>query len=506
MPISLNDGAVVIQTQDQILAETNAAFAATFGADFTLTDDSFTYRQNALLANREAALQSLIASAISAADIEHAVGRQLDYIGSLLGAPRKAATRSTIPVTLFGTPGKAVGDKRVKYKLTGDQWRTPVGVVIEADGTAAVTLTSESIGPIFATAQSTNAWVIVDVTDGFTSLESTADAQRGRERETDPAYRTRLELVRSATGGTEPAARAAIANIEGLTSFSYEPNRTPVTSDSGVPAGHAETVISGGTDETIAYTLYAAYGGTTGFFGNTEYVITDPIDGTQVPVLWSRIQEFQVTASLTMQLAGDTPLPIGAETTAITAVANRINTNGAGIDVDPGDLIAVAALSLPPGVVEPDDSSALVAFKGSPAVADPLVITKRENAFTLTVDQPAEIQGTLAAPFNLTAGANLDITVGAGPLFSFVIDVNDYAVISAATITELVEALSDAAPSDLLIGSSNGALVLTSVDTGLAATLTINGSSDGALLTTLGLAVGAVTGSPPDISIVFLGP
>ena len=506
MPISLNDGAAVIQTQDQILAETNAAFTSTFGADFNLSDDSFTYRQNALLANREAALQSLIASAISAADIEHAIGRQLDYIGSLLGAPRKAATRSTIPVTLYGTPGKAVGDKRVKYTLTGDQWRTPLGTTIGVNGSAVVTLSSESTGAIFATAQSTNAWTIVDVTDGFTSLESTADAQRGRARELDPAYRVRLESVRSATGGTEPAARAAISNIEGLASFSYEVNRTAVTSASGVPAGHAETVASGATDAAIADTLYNVYGGTTGFFGNTEYAVTDPTDGTTTTVKFSRITEYQVTAALVIQLAGDTPLPIGAEATAIAAVANRINTNGPGIDVDPGDLLAVASLSLLPGVGEPDDSTCTVSFKGGATSVNPLVLTKRENAFCVTVNQPAEIQGTIAGPFNLTAGTNLDVTVGDGALVSFVIDVNDYVTISAATITELVAALSSDAPADLLIGSSNGILVLTSVDTGIAATIVINGTSDAGLLTTLGLVAGSYIGTPSDITVSFVGP
>ena len=506
MTISLDNGAVVVQTQDQILAELNATFTATFGADFTLTDDAFTYRQNAIFANREADLQSLIASAVSAADIEHATGRQLDYIGALLGAPRKAATRSTIPATLYGTPGQAVGDRRVKYTLTADQWRTPVGATIGPSGSVDVTLASEATGAIFATAQSSNAWVIVDVTTGFARLESTADAQRGRARELDPAYRARLESTRSATGGTEPAARAAIANINGVTVFSYDPNRSPVVNGNGVPAWHAEAVISGGTDADIATTIYNVYGGTTGFFGNTEYLVTDPTDGTTTTVRWSRITEYQITADLSLQLAGDTPLPVNAVAVVIEAVANRINTNGPGIDVDPGDLLAAAALALPPGTVEPDDSVCLVAFKGGTAVAVPLIITLRENAFAVTLDQPAEVQGTTAAPFNLTAGWNLDVTTGDGPLVPFVIDVADYVTISAATITELVAAFSRDAPANLLVGSSNGALVLTSVDTGAAATIAINVTSDAGLLATLGLSVGVSSGTGTDITVTFTGP
>ena len=73
---TLTDGAVIVQTQDQILAETNAAFTAEFGADFELSDDSFTYRQNAIWSTREATLQSLLASAISANDLDHATGRR----------------------------------------------------------------------------------------------------------------------------------------------------------------------------------------------------------------------------------------------------------------------------------------------------------------------------------------------------------------------------------------------------------------------------------------------
>jgi len=163
-------------------------------------------------------------------------------------------------------------------------------------------------------------------------------------------------------------------------------------------------------------------------------------------------------------------------------------------------------LSLLPGVGEPDDSTCTVSFKGGATSVNPLVLTKRENAFCVTVNQPAEIQGTIAGPFNLTAGTNLDVTVGDGALVSFVIDVNDYVTISAATITELVAALSSDAPADLLIGSSNGILVLTSVDTGIAATIVINGTSDAGLLTTLGLVAGSYIGTPSDITVSFVGP
>src|SRR5690606_23317162 len=137
-------GAVIVQTQDQILAELNAAFREAFGPDFELSDDSFTYRQNAIWATREAILQSLLASALSANDLDRATGRQLDYAGTLLKAPRKAATRSTITATLYGTPGTNVGDKRVRYVLTGDLWRVPVGTVIGSNGSVSVSLISET--------------------------------------------------------------------------------------------------------------------------------------------------------------------------------------------------------------------------------------------------------------------------------------------------------------------------------------------------------------------------
>jgi hypothetical protein len=506
MTIELIAGVPQIQTQGEILDETNAAFAGAFGADFELSDASFTYRQNALLATREAALQSLIASAFTALDIEHGVGRQLDFAGSLLKAPRKSATRSTIAVTLYGAPGKNVGDKRVKYNLTGDLWRTPVGATIEPNGSVAVTLTSEATGLIFAAAQASTAWSIVDVTTGFARLESTADAQRGRLREEDPEYRARLLLTRSASKGTEPAVRAALANTAGVTAFSYDNNRTPNTNANGVPAWHAEAVMTGGTDLACATTVYNYYGATTGYYGNTTVDVTDPTDGTVTPVSFSRVVNYQITGAFTLQLSGDTPLGIDGEARAIAAIANRINTNGQGIDVDPGDLIAAAAMALPPGTIEPDDSSGTVAIKGGTPQATPLVMTLRDNAYTITVPQAAAVTGTEIAPFNLTDGDNLDIAIGDGALVSVLINTADYAAVSAATITELIDAFTAQLPDTVIVGSANGAVVLTSVDTGTDALITISPTSAAGLLTVLGLTAGSYSGTGPDIVVTFTGP
>lgn len=502
---TLTDGAVIVQTQDQILSELNTAFRAAFGPDFELSDDSFTYRQNAIWATREAILQSLLASALAANDIERATGRQLDYAGSLLNAPRKAATRSTITATLYGTPGTNVGDKRVRYVLTGDLWRVPVGTVIGANGSVSVSLTSETAGPVFAAAQASTAWVIVDVTTGWQRLESTADAQRGRTREIDPEYRARLLAALSTEGGTEPAARAKIAATKGVTAYSYDNNRSPVKNANGVPAWHAESVVTGGTDLDVATTLYNVYGGTTGYYGNTSVVVTDPTDGTTTEVKFSRIVNYQVEGTFKIHLSGDTPLPTGAETTIINAIANRINTNGPGIDVDPGDLIAAAAMALPPGVMEPDNSVGAVAFKGGVPQLAPLVLTHRDNAYTITVPQAAVVTGTVAGPFNLTAGDILDLSVG-DVLFTYTVDVNDFEVISKATITELITAIEANAPDNLLVGSSNGALVLTSVDTGEDATIVIGATSSADLLTALGLTTGTTHGTGPDITVEFVGP
>ena len=179
-------GQVIVQSQDQILAELNQEFTSAegFGPNWLVGDTSFTGRQNKILANREAFTQSAIAAANNALDLDNATGQQLDLAGSLMSnrTGRKGPTRSTVPATLTGTPGLDVGDRRVQYSVTSDLWRTPVGATIEANGTVAVTLTAEATGPVFAPAAASTVWVIVDVTTGWTFVESTGDASRGRDR------------------------------------------------------------------------------------------------------------------------------------------------------------------------------------------------------------------------------------------------------------------------------------------------------------------------------------
>lgn len=515
MPIEINDnGEVVTQTQGEILTEVNDTFVngnddgiEGFGSDFQLTDADFTYRQNAIFAQREALLQSAVAGSISALNLDNATGRGLDIIGTLLENKRQPATRSKINVLLRGTPGIDVGDKRVQYRLTEDFWRTPAGAVIGDNGTLATTLTADSTGPLFAAANASTEWVIVDVVTGWVSVESTADAQRGTDRELDPAYRARLQNDNSGGDATQPAVKKEVRETQGVISASFKFNDSPVASE-GVPAWHLEAVVNGGSDLDVATTIYNVKVGTTPTFGNTTVNVTDPSDGEVVPINFSRIVNKQVKASLVLQRSTDTELPLDAEQLAIAAVANRINTNGAGIDVDPGDLLSVAALALPPGSVLPDGalSTCTVAFKGGAGQTTPLTITRREEAFTVARDQAAKVTGTAQPTYNLTAGEALALSINAGALFTLVVNLIDFADLSAATMTEIVAAFGAQAPEGLIVGTESGALVLSTVATGPDSSIAVGPTSSASLLAELGLVVGTESGAGSDIAVSFVGP
>jgi hypothetical protein len=267
-------------------------------------------------------------------------------------------------------------------------------------------------------------------------------------------------------------------------------------------------VIEGGTDIDAATTLYNVVGGTDLTFGNTEVPVTDPEDGEVTAIFFSRVVNRQVTANVVYQRSADSPLPLDAVATATNAIANRINTNGTGIDVDPGDLLAAGALALPPGTVLTDDpaSVATVAFKGVAGQTTPLSITPRENAFTVAQDQVASVLGTTSGPFNLTAGEALAMTINAGALFTLTVNVIDYADISAATITEVVAAFVSQAPVGLVVGSQLAALAFSTAAKGSTANISIGPTSSPGLLAALGLVVASTNGTKSDVLVSFVGP
>jgi uncharacterized phage protein gp47/JayE len=514
MAFAVENEGILTQTLGEKTAEVSTAFLAAFppvaGEQLDLTPDSYTGREVTILSEQFVQAQDLLLDLVAILSPSQAQGVFVDYHLSLQATSRKPATPSTIAAIVYGKPGTAVGDKRVRYLPTDTLWRTPAGLVIGANGQTITALSAVVTGPTQALETGTEQWLIVDVTDDWDAVESTAEAILGTTAESDSAARVRLShSTATLPGCTRPGILRALWAVPGVTSVQVWNNRTLLPNAVGVPAKSIESVVEGGSDDDVGLAILRSYNGSAGFAGTTSHTVTDTItldDGSTADVTetvaWSRIERIDILVEVTLTILDVDLLSPDSRELVYGAVADWVNALDAGIDVYPEAVEAQVWDALPDGSVS--DVVALISVKPGAVAGSPISLSIRQRARTNPEPQQAQIIGTTLSPFNLTAGWTLALTFDAlGPQL-YTVNVSDFAVISAATAIELAAAINSQINGGVA-GVDEGALTLTSDTAGNASKVRIlvtDTTPD--ILTALGLTTGDTLGSSGDVSAVFV--
>lgn len=512
MAISINDAGVLVDTLDTALAELSADFTNEFGSGpdgIDLSAQSYTGRQNPILAARDVALQQLLAELIGLFNLNNAQGRFLDFIGTLLGEPRLPAAKATVPAKLYGTPGFDVGDRRVRYVRNDTIWRAPAGTTIGGNGSVSVDLVADIAGmttsdgtAIEAFQDGSDQWVIIDTNPNFTAVESTADSTEGRAIEGDPDYRARLRVAgRGSDKATQPGVQRALQRVAGATAR-VDNNRGLSPNLNGVPGKSIEALVDGGTDAAVAQAILDSYSDTAGVFGTTAATAFDA-NGFPVTIRFTRIANIFVEWDITIDTTGaETPLPDDAESVVQQALSAYTNGLGFGLDVLPEEGESAIRSALPKGSIPQGNLTVLVGLKGGLLGGTPVIITSRQRARTDPEPQSAEVLGTGTQPFDITAGWLLALAVDGGSVQEVTFVVSDFQVISAATALELATAINNRT-SGIVAGTEQGALIIRSATAGAASSINITPTSTNALLTELGMTTGIVNGSDGDVAVAI---
>lgn len=511
MAVQTLDEGVLIDTLDQALAELDADFLAEFGDGpdgIDTSPDSYTGRQNPILAERDVLLQQLIVELLTLMNLDNAQGRYLDFIGTLFDEPRIPAQRATISVIAYGVPGFDIGDRRVRYIRNGTIWRAELGTLIEATGSVATTLVADVAGtnltdgtPIEAFTDGTSQWSIIDVAgSNYTAVESTAASSQGAPVEGDPDYRIRLRVAgRSSGAGTAPGALRALQRVAGA-STRIDNNRTLAVNANGVPGKSIEALVESGTDADIAQAILDGYCDSTGFFGTTSAVAFDP-NSNPVTVAFTRIARIDVIWVVAIDTTGaEVPLPDDAVSIVQTALADYTNTLATGLDVQIGEGTAAARSALPDGSVPDGQITVLLALKGSAPAGANIIITSRQRARTNPEPQSGEVIAANTETYNIVSGQVLSLAADGGSAQDVTFEVTDFQFISAATALEVATAINNRT-TDIVAGAQDGALTIRSETTGSASSIDILFGSTAALLIELGFVAGITFGSDSDITV-----
>lgn len=238
-------------------------------------------------------------------DPSKASGSALSGLVQLNGLTRQPDTRSTVPLTLAGTPaavipaGQLVADTNNLHR-----WTTDTLVTLDGSGSGTTGATCVDFGPVTAAPTA-----IVTPVSGWASI-TPGTVSAGRDEETSSELRTRRARSTMAPASSPvESIYSNLANLPGVTYCRVYQNNTLVTDGRGIPAKSVGTVIVGGVDLEIAQTLLARTGVASNWAGNSSLTLYDALNEPYV-VRWSRPVNDPIYLVVHVQVINTTVFPV----------------------------------------------------------------------------------------------------------------------------------------------------------------------------------------------------
>jgi uncharacterized phage protein gp47/JayE len=287
----------------------------------------------------------------SARDPDKAIGAALEALCALTGTIRRAATFSTVTLTLTGTPATLVPagsiarvSGRASFATDNTVTITAVpsrinsayyaeGSRVENDGNiyqaVSTGITAASGGPVGTDTDATETdgavtWRFLGAGSGAIDVQATAtetgpldafsatileivtpvggweavnnvlDADVGRDVMTDAELRVlrELELARPGTS-TQNAIRAALLAVADVLAVTVFVNNTDVTNAEGMPPHSVEALVRGGDSQDLWDTLFANVAAGIQTYGTEIGTVSDS-QGTSHTMRFSRVEDIDI--------------------------------------------------------------------------------------------------------------------------------------------------------------------------------------------------------------------
>lgn len=208
------------------------------------------------------ALDEVLQQAYNSKDPNKASGYDLDVLSSITGTTRSQGTRSNISgVVLTGVAGTIVpAGNRFRSSITGTVWTLDQTWTLDVNGSAIVSLSASTIGPIEANANTITQ--IIDTVGGLSSVNNPNPATPGTGVESDSSLRVKRATAVGRPGNNQVDSMTgeifAVQGVRRVRVYENDTNSSAVTSENpfGLPAHSIAPVVDGGTDEEVAYSIY----------------------------------------------------------------------------------------------------------------------------------------------------------------------------------------------------------------------------------------------------------
>lgn len=242
-------------------------------------------------------------------DPQKATGASQSALVLLNGIERLDEAPSNATEALIGTPLALIPAGTLVSDVNNiNQWATTDDVQLDALGVATVTVRCTVMGPVTAPAGTLTR--IVTPVAGLASVNNPADAQVGRNVETDTELRIRRDRSTMAPAASPvESVYANLANVPGVTYARVRQNNTLATDSNGIPGKCVAAVVVGGEDLDIAMTLLERTGIVAEWFGSSSLTLFD-VQGEPYVVKWTRPANLPIYIALTIQVTNPNIFPV----------------------------------------------------------------------------------------------------------------------------------------------------------------------------------------------------
>ena len=359
-----------------IKAELETSFKTQFGTAHNIDPRSPSGQLIGILSEREYLLWELIEQLYNALYPDSAEGIPLDNVVSLTGTIRKAATKSTAVITLFGDIGTVIPEG----SIVSVQGNTTARFVLDSQVTIAAGSPNQINGNFSAetdgalTALAGTLTVIDTPISGWTSCTNALDAVVGQNLETDAELKIR-RISELATAGkcTIEAIISGLSAVEDVTAVVLFSNNTSVVDGEGRPPHSLDAVVEGGTNQNIGDKLFDVVGAGIETIGDISVNVTDSQGFTQV-MKFSRPDEILIW--LEVDLTTDATFPIDG----LTQVENAILAYGENLEIGADVIVFPKLISSFSNINGILDVAIRIGTAISPTLDNNITITARQKA------------------------------------------------------------------------------------------------------------------------------
>lgn len=278
---------------DDLFSEAEDKAREVYGEQINTSERSFLGIMLRIFAWFLAKIWAVAEDVYNSAYIPTATGNNLDRLGPYVGITRVLDQYASGVVKISGTPGHSEAAGFRVGTESGIQYETLEDFTIGPDGMVLVKV--EAIEP----GQSGNVAaglvnVVVNPNPDVTAVTNPERITGGREKETDPEFRSRFELSVAGGGSASlDAIRGALLRLEKVRAAAVIDNKTMEVDAAGRPPKSIQVYVLGGDDQEVAETIFAKQSGGIETYGDISKEVLD-LGGYPHTIKFSRAEEVPI--------------------------------------------------------------------------------------------------------------------------------------------------------------------------------------------------------------------